>query len=72
MNTISIDDFQRDLLGCFNRVQAGESFLIMRDNHPIAKVTPVMKPNAGGKRPYGLAAGEFTVPADFDEPLPNA
>ncbi|MBK9265844.1 MAG: DUF2281 domain-containing protein [Polyangiaceae bacterium] len=22
-------------------------------------------------RPYGLAAGEFTTPADFDEPLPS-
>jgi hypothetical protein len=22
-------------------------------------------------RPYGLAAGEFTVPDDFDEPLPD-
>ena len=22
-------------------------------------------------RPFGLCAGEFTVPADFDEPLPE-
>ncbi|HWQ36816.1 MAG TPA: hypothetical protein VNQ79_28550 [Blastocatellia bacterium] len=22
-------------------------------------------------RPYGLAAGEFTVPDDFDDPLPD-
>jgi hypothetical protein len=23
------------------------------------------------KRPFGLCAGEFTVPADFDDPLPE-
>jgi hypothetical protein len=24
------------------------------------------------KRPFGLCAGEFTVPDDFDEPLPDS
>lgn len=24
------------------------------------------------KRPFGLCAGEFTVPDDFDEPLPES
>jgi hypothetical protein len=23
------------------------------------------------KRPYGLAKGEFVVPTDFDDPLPD-
>lgn len=26
---------------------------------------------AGSLRPFGLAAGEFVVPDDFDAPLPN-
>jgi len=26
----------------------------------------------GGQRPYGLSAGEFQVPDDFDSPLPEA
>jgi hypothetical protein len=26
----------------------------------------------GGQRPYGLSAGEFKVPEDFDSPLPEA
>jgi len=28
-------------------------------------------PNPTGRRPYGLAAGQFVVPDDFNEPLPD-
>jgi hypothetical protein len=28
-------------------------------------------PSGGGPRPIGLAAGEFMVPDDFDDPLPD-
>ncbi len=37
---------------------------------PVAEVKPVVTP-AGTLRPFGLCAGEFTVPDDFDAPLPE-
>ncbi len=28
-----------------------------------------VRPQREGRRPFGLAAGDFTVPDDFDDPL---
>jgi antitoxin (DNA-binding transcriptional repressor) of toxin-antitoxin stability system len=67
MTTISIGEIQRDLPGYLRRVQAGESLLITDHDEPIAELKPV--PAVGGQRPFGLAAGEFRIPDDFDAPL---
>lgn len=40
--------------------------MIFRDGKPLAE----LKPAQGGElRPYALAAGEFVVPDDFDDPI---
>jgi antitoxin (DNA-binding transcriptional repressor) of toxin-antitoxin stability system len=70
MTTITLDDMQRDLPGYLLRVRAGETLLIMQADQPIAELKPVT-PSAKQPRPFGLCAGEFTVPADFDDPLPE-
>jgi antitoxin (DNA-binding transcriptional repressor) of toxin-antitoxin stability system len=70
MSTISVQDLQRDLFGFLQRVEAGESFLVVRGDHPLAEVRPVPAP-AAAPRPFGLCAGQFTVPAEFDRPLPD-
>jgi antitoxin (DNA-binding transcriptional repressor) of toxin-antitoxin stability system len=70
MSPISVQDIQRDLLAFLRRVEAGESFLVVRDEHPLAEVRPVSVP-ATQPRPFGLCAGRFTVPSDFDQPLPE-
>lgn len=70
MSTINIQDIQRDLTGFLRRVEAGEAFIVLRDDHPLAEVKP-MANAIEQARPYGLCAGEFTVPPDFDEPLPE-
>lgn len=36
--------------------------------HPIAELKPVAVPGEA-LRPFGLCAGEFRVPEDFDAPL---
>lgn len=71
MITVNIDEMQRDLPGYLQRVSAGETLIIMQGDKPIAELKPVahVEPNM---RPFGLCAGEFTVPPDFDAPLPNA
>ena len=71
MMTITVQEIQRDPLGYLHRVEAGETLLIVRDDRPIAEIRPVLAPT-GPERPFGLCAGEFTVPDDFDDPLPES
>lgn len=71
MNTVSISDFQRDPAAFFARVEAGECLVVSRDGQPIVEIRPVSPPAARTRRPFGLAAGQFVVPPDFDEPLPE-
>ena len=70
MTQVNIEDIQRDPSKYLQRVEAGESLLILRAGKPVAEVNPI---GAGLKaaRPFGLSAGKFTVPDDFDAPLPE-
>jgi antitoxin (DNA-binding transcriptional repressor) of toxin-antitoxin stability system len=70
MNTISVKDIQRDPSAFLRRLESGESFLVVREEQPLAEVRPIAKA-ATQPRPFGLCAGQFTVPADFDSPLPD-
>ena len=66
---ISVDEIQRDPLKYLRQVEAGETIIIMRFNQPIAELRPIT--SSKQLRPFGLCAGEFTVPDDFDAPLPE-
>ncbi|HTU88875.1 MAG TPA: hypothetical protein VMF69_02150 [Gemmataceae bacterium] len=70
MNTISVQDIQRDFSTFLRRLESGESFLVVQDGKPLAEVRPAAK-TAEQLRPFGLCAGQFTVPDDFDSPLPD-
>jgi antitoxin (DNA-binding transcriptional repressor) of toxin-antitoxin stability system len=69
MSKITVQDIQRDLFAFLRRVEAGESFLVVRGEQPLAEIRPVPAPTTQ-PRPFGLCAGELTVPPDFDRPLP--
>ena len=70
MSTISVQDIERDPHAFLRRVEAGEPFLVVRGDQPLAEVRP-LSVAARQPRPYGLCAGQFTVPAAFDRPLPD-
>ena len=70
MSTINILEVQRDPLGCLRRVERGETLVVLRDQRAVAEIKPVPALN-GEPRPFGLSAGQFTVPDDFDRPLPD-
>ena len=70
MLNVTIDEIQRDLLKYLRQVEAGESFVIVQADKPIAELRPISS-NGKQLRPFGLCAGEFTVPDDFDTPLPE-
>ena len=70
MRTVSLQDLQRDPAGLLDRVEAGERLVVAREGRPVAELRP-LAPAARDPRPFGLAAGSFDVPADFDAPLPD-
>lgn len=69
MPNITIDEIQRDPLKYLRQVEAGETLVIFRDDQAIAELKPITIEKR--LRPFGLCAGEFNVPADFDAPLPE-
>ncbi len=69
MMRVSVEEIQQDVSAFLQRVEAGETLLIVRTGKPIAEIQPVAVPPEA-LRPFGLCAGEFTVPEDFDAPLP--
>jgi prevent-host-death family protein len=68
--TVSMQDLERDPATLLDRVEAGERLVISRGGRPVAELRP-LEPSVRGPRPLGLAAGAFTVPADYDAPLPD-
>src|SRR5260370_22897370 len=70
MSTISVQEIQRDPLTFLQHIEAGEAFVVVRDERPLAEVRPLRMAIAQ-PRPFGLCAGQFTVPSNFDRPLPE-
>ena len=68
MNIISVQDIQRDPLGCLRRVEEGETLVVVRGEHPVAEIKPIRSPVLQ-PRPFGLCRGQFRVLGDFDQPL---
>lgn len=66
---VTVDEIQRDPLKYLRQVEAGETLVIVRSNKAIAELRPIT--GSQQLRPFGLCAGEFTVPDDFDAPLPE-
>jgi antitoxin (DNA-binding transcriptional repressor) of toxin-antitoxin stability system len=69
MLNVTVDEIQRDPLKYLRQVEAGETLVIVRSDKPIAELRPIAISEQ--LRPFGLCAGEFTVPDDFDTPLPE-
>jgi prevent-host-death family protein len=70
MSTVSVQDLQQDPAALLDRVEAGERLVVVRGGRPVAELRPVAAPRPA-PRPFGLAAGAFAVPDDFDAPLPD-
>jgi antitoxin (DNA-binding transcriptional repressor) of toxin-antitoxin stability system len=70
MLNVTVDEIQRDPAKYLRQVEAGETFVILQAHKAIAELRPI---SSIGKqlRPFGLCAGEFAVPDDFEAPLPR-
>jgi prevent-host-death family protein len=65
---VNVHEAKTHLSRLLERVTEGEEVIIMRSNVPIARLVPVNSKSV--RRDLGWARGEFTVPDDFDAPLP--
>lgn len=72
MSTVDVKTAAAQLPEYLGQVQAGASFVITVAGQPAAELRPVEgAADTREQRPAGLCAGEFTVPEDFDAPLPE-
>ena len=69
MIRLNIHEVKTHLSRYLAKLARGETILLCKRNIPIAEIRPLPK-RRKGKRPIGLAKGEFKVPPEFFEPLP--
>lgn len=73
MITIDINDVARQLPGFLLHLKAGETMLILQGDQPVAELKSLRAVSPPQElRTFGLCAGEFVVPDDFDAPLSDS
>jgi antitoxin (DNA-binding transcriptional repressor) of toxin-antitoxin stability system len=71
MITLNIDEIQQDLSAFIKLIQEGNSLIITQADQPIAEIKPIIKQPEKQRRPISLCEGEFIVPDNFNDPLPE-
>jgi prevent-host-death family protein len=71
MKQVGLAEAKATLSALLDRVEKGETIVITRHNRPVAELRPAGPPKTQKLRPWGLAKGQFTVPDDFNDPLPE-
>ena len=66
---VTVEEMTQDPKSILHRVREGETLIVTEEDRPVAEIRPIE--TARRPRPFGLAAGSFVVPDDFDEPLPE-
>ena len=69
MVTVNIHEAKTQFSKLIARVEAGEDIVIARDGTPVARLVAIRR--AVPKRVPGRDRGLFSVPEDFDSPLPE-
>jgi antitoxin (DNA-binding transcriptional repressor) of toxin-antitoxin stability system len=70
MTYISIQEVESDPHSYFQRVEAGETIVVTRDQQPVAEIKPLSQ-KAAQPRQFGKLKGQISISPDFDEPLPE-
>ena len=66
---VNIHQAKTELSKLVERVEAGEEIVIARAGRPAVKLVPLTTTRV--RRRLGLLDGAFTIPDDFDRPLPD-
>jgi prevent-host-death family protein len=67
MRSYNIHEAKTHLSRLVEKAAAGESFVIAKAGKPLVKVVPIEQDEAKKPQRLGFMAGQFNVPADFDE-----
>lgn len=70
MQTVNVHEAKTHLSRLLDAAASGEEIVIAKAGKPVAKLVAI----GGGpvrKRKLGGLEGRFTVPDDFDDPLPD-
>jgi len=65
----TLQEVEKEAAEYLHRVMDGETIVVYEGQRAVAEIRPVAETNK--LRPVGLAEGEFVVPDDFDDPLPD-
>lgn len=65
---VNVHEAKTHLSRLLEKVANGEEVVIMRSNVPVAKLVAA---TVQKRRELSWARGEFTVPEDFNDPLPR-
>lgn len=71
MQIVNIHAAKTHLSRLLDAVEDGEEILIARAGKPIARLVPLQGTVLSKRRRLGRLTGQFTVPEDFDAPLPD-
>lgn len=66
--SVGVHEAKTHLSRLLERVSAGEEITITRRGEEVARLVPV---RPAGVRRLGIDRGRYTVPDDFDAPLPD-
>jgi prevent-host-death family protein len=68
MIEVNIHEAKTQLSRLLARVASGEEVVIAKAGKPVARIVPIRRRK---RRVLGIDAGKFSVPDDFDAPLPD-
>jgi antitoxin (DNA-binding transcriptional repressor) of toxin-antitoxin stability system len=69
---VSVQEVKKQFPDMFDRIAIGEEVVITDKGEAIAKLVPIRATTKKHKKfRFGSAKGEFTVPDDFNDPMPK-
>ena len=71
MEAISVHQAKENLSRLLSRVELGEEIVIASKGAPVAKLVPFKAAVADRRACRGRDRGLYTIPDDFDAPLPE-
>jgi prevent-host-death family protein len=72
VQTINLHAAKTQFSRLVDEAAAGAEIVIAKSGKPMAKLVPLTPLERRPKRKLGALAGQASVPADFDAPLPDA
>jgi prevent-host-death family protein len=66
---VNIHEAKTQLSRLLERVARGEEIVIAKAGKPVARLVAIK--GRGAPRPLGTGKGDFVVPQNFDDPMPE-